>query len=925
MATYQLTGGLSPTGFSLSTLWHVTAAWTVQSASATQIVLVNSDLTRTVVNGAGFALDGSNNPTAGTVSSVEHRSSDLSILRESITGLSTTLTSFRTNIATAIGGSLSGVDAINGAPGVIQLLYGFGGFDTFSPGTSTFDALGRTAIHLVGGGGADSFTTGAANPDDIVLNYALENGGGGVTVDFAVGRTVVDTFGSTDAVAVGITGVIGTNQADTFTGGAADESFAPGGGVDTINGGAGFDQISYSRNALLGTDFFNFAQGITVNFTGVGAGAVTDPTGAIDTFTNIERVRGTNFADTFNGGPGDDSFRGMGGADIFNGNGGSDEVDYRSDVQGGGLAGVTVNLAAHTATDGFGATDTLNGIERVRGTRFADTLTGDDLDNQLRGEQGDDILNGGGGGDSLRPGSGNNTIDGGTGYDYLTYQSDGGAAGVTITVTSLGTGTATNGFGGTDTFTNIEGFSGTPLADTFTGSSAQEEWVPGRGDDTIVTNGGGDYLSYLQDDGATSGVVANLVTRQITSSFYGTDSYTGALARIYGTQLADVFTGSGADETFLPSLGADSIDGAGGSDRLEYRDFRSNGTPNGVTVTMGATLGAGSVLDAGGATDAFTGIEYIRGTPKNDTFIGSTQAISWSGIGGNNTYTGGAGFETVDYANDIFFGGGGGISINMNGTGTNPFGGTDTLSNIDRVNGTAQSDTIIGNALANTIIAGDGIDIVYAGPGDDFIDGGAGASSVLAGEAGNDTIYGGAGNDYMIGGDGNDTMVGLGGIDSLYGGAGNDYLVAGDGPGSVVDGGAGANTLWGAGGADYIVGGEGADLLVGGASSDYLFGNAGDDTLYGGQGTDYIYSNAGNDFIWTDDVGSPQSTDYIYVGGGTGTDTIADFKPGSGANHDVLVIPSFGATVTLADMSQSRCRSRHILLAFGCRQIGDCM
>ena len=73
MATYQLTGGLSPTGFSLSTLWHLTAAWTVQSASATQIVLVNSDLTRTVVNGAGFTLDGSNNPTGGTVASIEHR------------------------------------------------------------------------------------------------------------------------------------------------------------------------------------------------------------------------------------------------------------------------------------------------------------------------------------------------------------------------------------------------------------------------------------------------------------------------------------------------------------------------------------------------------------------------------------------------------------------------------------------------------------------------------------------------------------------------------------------------------------------------------------------------------------------------------------------------------------------------------------
>ena len=113
----------------------------------------------------------------------------------------------------------------------------------------------------------------------------------------------------------------------------------------------------------------------------------------------------------------------------------------------------------------------------------------------------------------------------------------------------------------------------------------------------------------------------------------------------------------------------------------------------------------------------------------------------------------------------------------------------------------------------------------------------------------------------------------------------------------MVDGGAGANTLWGAGGADYMVGGEGADLLVGGAGSDYQFGNAGADTHYGGQGTDFLYTNAGNDFVWTDDVGAPQSTDYVYAGGGTGVDTIADFTPGGGASHDVLVVsPASGVT-----------------------------
>ena len=42
---------------------------------------------------------------------------------------------------------------------------------------------------------------------------------------------------------------------------------------------------------------------------------VLDPTGATDTFTNIEAIRGTNFADTYNGGAFGDFFRAMGGND----------------------------------------------------------------------------------------------------------------------------------------------------------------------------------------------------------------------------------------------------------------------------------------------------------------------------------------------------------------------------------------------------------------------------------------------------------------------------------------------------------------------------------------------------------------------------------------------------------------------------------
>jgi Ca2+-binding RTX toxin-like protein len=203
--------------------------------------------------------------------------------------------------------------------------------------------------------------------------------------------------------------------------------------------------------------------------------------------------------------------------------------------------------------------------------------------------------------------------------------------------------------------------------------------------------------------------------------------------------------------------------------------------------------------------------------------------------------------------------------------------------------GTSGSDIVYGGKGGDLIQAGAGNDWVLGLDGNDTIFGDAGDFSVLDGGLGNDIIYGGFGNDYIIGGAGNDTMVGLGGIDSMYGGDGNDYMVAGDGSGSVIDGGAGANSLWGGFGNDYAVGGEGSDILAMFGGNDYIFGNAGNDGIFGGTGSDYIFGGAGNDFIYTDDFGSAFK-DYLYVGPGTGVDTVADFTAGFGASDDVIVM-----------------------------------
>src|SRR5690606_13486578 len=59
-----------------------------------------------------------------------------------------------------------------------------------------------------------------------------------------------------------------------------------------------------------------------------------------------------------------------------------------------------------TATDGFGDTDTLIGIENVTGTSFADTIIGNASNNTIGGGVGIDTLTGGSGVDTFASGTG---------------------------------------------------------------------------------------------------------------------------------------------------------------------------------------------------------------------------------------------------------------------------------------------------------------------------------------------------------------------------------------------------------------------------------------------------------------------------------------------------------------------------------------
>lgn len=137
--------------------------------------------------------------------------------------------------------------------------------------------------------------------------------------------------------------------------------------------------------------------------------------------THADQIYGGLGNDHLSGGADDDILVGQGGADILSGGPGFDTASYDSSP-----SGVTVNLATNQNTGGDAQGDILYSIEKVIGSAYDDTLTGDGLDNTLVGGNGHDVLVGGFGNDTLIGGAGApNTLVGGIGDDIYVVESAG--------------------------------------------------------------------------------------------------------------------------------------------------------------------------------------------------------------------------------------------------------------------------------------------------------------------------------------------------------------------------------------------------------------------------------------------------------------------------------------------------------------------
>src|SRR4029079_10600594 len=298
-------------------------------------------------------------------------------------------------------------------------------------GSAGFITIGsfQAAFNEFEGLGGNDTITGNGNTRIDYINATAA-----VTVDLQAGTATGDASVGSDNFS-GVNSVQGSYFNDALYGSNnalnTTESFDGGAAPDRLDGRGGFDQAFYTN--AVGT-----VSGISVTVTtdtiaGDAFHVVGDASIGTDTLIAVESVRGTNFADTYNAtgfngastdvlpnGPHFNEFEGLGGNDIITGNGvtglGATRISYVS-----AAAGVTVDLAAGTASgDASVGTDTITGVNRVRGSNFNDTIFGDANDNTLEGQSGNDLLGGRGGNDTLTGGAGADTFFYSAGADIVT-------------------------------------------------------------------------------------------------------------------------------------------------------------------------------------------------------------------------------------------------------------------------------------------------------------------------------------------------------------------------------------------------------------------------------------------------------------------------------------------------------------------------
>ncbi|REL30842.1 beta strand repeat-containing protein [Thalassotalea euphylliae] len=783
---------------------------------------------------------------------------------------------------------------------------------------------------LIGGGGSDIFS-GGDGLDTVSYQQTVNS----VVVNLADGTAQTAT--GIDLL-VDVENVIGTAQNDILIGNNQDNVLTGGLGDDVINGGAGTDTASYQQAS--GSVSVNLA-----SFSATGAAGN-------DSLVLIENVIGSAYNDILIGDSQNNVLTGGQGNDVINGGSGADTADYR-----GAVGSVNVNLMAGTASGGAG-NDALIAIENITGSDFDDSLVGNNQDNILKGNLGNDVLNGLAGNDTasyidaaggvnvnlttgqaagaggndtlisieniigsqhndtligneqhntliagegsnlLEGGRGNDVLLGGSGIDTASYEHAAGAVSVNLT-----SNTAT-GADGNDTLVQIDNVIGSAHNDTLIGDATNNVLSGGLGNDILVGGvgintldggAGSDTVSYSNNDGQ---VIADLVTGVVTTA--NSVDLLMNIEGLVGSKNNDTLLGDDADNVLDGRDGDDLLMGRGGNDTLSGglgNDTASYEFANGDVV---ANLSTGQASGADG-TDTLSSIENLIGSQHNDQLTGNTANNLLVGGDGNDMLTGGLGNDSLiggtgnDTAN--YSSATGSVVVDLASNLAQGADGTDLLSSIENVVGSAHNDVLLGNNGDNLLTGGLGNDSLVGGAGNDtasYQDSIGGVDVDLA----NNNATGAAGNDTLvqieniIGSVHNDKLIGNSLANTLTGGLGNDILDGGDGidTASYLEAGSGVTVDLSTG---QSSGGAGNDTLsaienvIGSNFNDQLSGDGLDNVLTGGLGDDVLNGQGGIDTASYSDAKTSVEVSLALgnASGGSGNDTLIAIENIVGSEH----------------------------------------
>ncbi|MEP7006891.1 MAG: M10 family metallopeptidase C-terminal domain-containing protein, partial [Sphingomonas bacterium] len=590
------------------------------------------------------------------------------------------------------------------------------------------------------------------------------------------------------------------------------------------------------------------------------------------------------------GGAGNDVFVGNTANNIFDGGGGSDGVIFTNTT---GVKLALNDTGVDVLVNHDGETDTLRSIENIGGTSGNDSIKGNSQDNVLTGGTGGaDILQGRGGNDRLIGGgfTVTTTLSAPSQPDITKPQSSNNG--------SIATAVATAGAYDVDANTEITNATSMPHAtvNAVAAGGAVEYYridVTVAGSQAIFDiDGNGtldDSILELVDSGGT--LLATNDTGTGDASPPGHDdaylTYTFATAGTYYIRVGRFISNSVAQPLI-----------AGQSYQLNIS------LQNAAVVTTTVTANNTSSLVADGGE----GNDFLQGTIANDVL------------------TGGNGNDTASFVNAFSAGSTTGVTVDLNvqGVAQNTVAaGSDTLTGIENLVGSALNDILTGDSNQNTIEGGLGNDTLNGGAGSNPSDLGdtvsyAGATAGVTVSLG---LQGGAQNTINAGTDtlsGFENLQGSAFADTLTGDVNENYIAGGAGddtlnPGlnldsysDFLDGGAGSDTASFAGYAvditaslntndatgtvngnliaqffsiENLVGGSGNDILTGNSGNNVIEGGLGNDTLDGGLGVDTLAF--GGSTAVTVNLATLTAT-------GWGSDTITGFenvRTGSGADN----------------------------------------